>query len=461
MLVSEGKLERPQLDRALELQFMTGGRLGTNLLELSAIREAPLLETLGRFRKTKTVAGHDLIGIPAEVLRLVPPKIIHRHQVLPIEHTGNRLVLASMNPGDPFVEDEIGLLTSCLVRTVIALEIRIHAAMAVYYQVPLQPRVLGLLRRLAGHGKTSRGQVAEPPAAEAKPEPPPKSKGSLPPPPKPARRPVEEPPIEEPPAEEPPIEEPPVEEPSVEEPPIEEPPVGRPDFIELDTDELTLIYGRKVEEVDEYAETVSLDPAWLDPSILEPSPAPPAPPVAPVAVVGTTVLPVLQASDPDERLMEAAAAFQESDIRDEIGDVLLGYCEPFFRRRALFIQRKDHIVGWRGEGEGVETKKMRSVEIDRQEPSIFLGLTERSSLWMAPLPPLPANRRITTALGGDAPQACLVLPVVLRKRVVCFLYGDNGDDGVAKAPMSELRRLVAKAGLAFEVYILKNKIRTL
>ena len=31
--------------------------------------------------------------------------------------------------------------------------------------------------------------------------------------------------------------------------------------------------------------------------------------------------------------------------------------------------------------------------------------------------------------------------------------------GVTGAPLAELRRLTAKAGLAFEVYILKNKIR--
>ena len=54
-----------------------------------------------------------------------------------------------------------------------------------------------------------------------------------------------------------------------------------------------------------------------------------------------------------------------------------------------------------------------------------------------------------------------MLPVILRSRVVCFLYGDNLDRGVAGAPIAELRRLVAKAGLAFQIYILKNKLRML
>jgi hypothetical protein len=74
------------------------------------------------------------------------------------------------------------------------------------------------------------------------------------------------------------------------------------------------------------------------------------------------------------------------------------------------------------------------------------------------LPQLPANQALTAALGGPA-KDCLVLPVVLRGKVVCYLYADNLAAGVAGGPVSAIRRLVGKAGLAFEVYILRAKIR--
>jgi hypothetical protein len=35
------------------------------------------------------------------------------------------------------------------------------------------------------------------------------------------------------------------------------------------------------------------------------------------------------------------------------------------------------------------------------------------------------------------------------------------DDGVAGLPMADLRRLAAKASLAFQVYLMKSKIRNL
>ena len=47
----------------------------------------------------------------------------------------------------------------------------------------------------------------------------------------------------------------------------------------------------------------------------------------------------------------------------------------------------------------------------------------------------------------------------MKSKIVCFLYGDNLDRGVAGAPMALLRRLIAKASLAFQVYLLKSKIR--
>jgi hypothetical protein len=76
------------------------------------------------------------------------------------------------------------------------------------------------------------------------------------------------------------------------------------------------------------------------------------------------------------------------------------------------------------------------------------------------LPPLPSNQQVSGALGSP-PKDCLVLPVTLRGKVVCYLYVDNRDRGVSGSPIAELKRLVAKAGLAFEVYILKHKIRVL
>ncbi len=400
-LIREGKLRPEGLKKALEMQAMIGGRLGTNLLELGLITEEALLAALGQHRKTRTVSGPDLQDIPPAVIRLVSPKLAQRHHIVPYQLKGRSLLIAAMDPGDALVEDELGLLTSCLARTVIALELRVYDALERYYRIRQPTRFGALARRLAR-------QDAVPAAVTPAPAP---AAPSEPPRPRPRAAPAAaagEPRTEAGSTAPPPAVPAPAKKVS---PP--EPVPATPQFIELDEEDLAL----------------------------------------------------LQAADSgprsaEERLDAAAVQLQTIDIRDEIGDVLLAFCAPYFQRRLLLVRRKEQIIGWRGEGDGVDRASVRAIEIPISAPSVFLGLTEGTSFWLGPLPALAANQPLVKGLGG-APKDCVVLPVLLRSRVVCFLYGDNGEDGVTGVPMAELRRLASKAGVAYEVYILKNKIRTL
>jgi hypothetical protein len=208
-------------------------------------------------------------------------------------------------------------------------------------------------------------------------------------------------------------------------------------YIELDEEDAALL-ARPAEE--------STEPSPAAPS----SPAPPAGPA-----------PAPEPASVESRLEVAAQKLQEIDIRDEIADAVLEFCGAFFERRLLLFRRGEQILGWRGEGQGVQKENVRGVEIATTEPSVFLGLLQGSPLWLGPLPSLPANQKLVRGLGGVPPKDCVILPVTLRSKTVCLLYLDNLERSVAGAPLAELRRLVAKAAVAFEVYILKNKIRTL
>ena len=136
----------------------------------------------------------------------------------------------------------------------------------------------------------------------------------------------------------------------------------------------------------------------------------------------------------------------------------MSFASHYLSRRALLVLRKERIVGWRAEGPGVDESRVTTLDFDCRLPSVFLGLREADNFWLGPLPPLPSNLQLVAALGGAA-KDCLALPIVLRGKVVAYLYGDNGNAGVAGIPIAAFRRLTGKAGLAFEVYILKSKIR--
>ena len=458
LLVKQAKLRPEQLRQGLALQQRLGGRLGTNLLEAGLMREEALLSVLGEQRATRTASHADLAHIPPEVLRQLPAKLAGRYQLVPYRLQGKTLFVASMDIGDALIEDEIRMLTGTMVRTTLALELRVREALRRYYRVPCQDRVLVLARRLAGGGaiEPARREAPEPPKVATPPPPVVRPR----PAPKPAAKPRPKPTSND----------------------------SQVVFIELDAeDEAALRVGRSAPPTGEaegagpptasgqVSATAALGPL-PDLEIPELEQAleggssdvegagAGGPKPASGAIAGLPMeIPEPDLRDPElsieHRLDLAAAALQEAEIRDEIADVLLGFCAPYLARRMLLIHRQDRIVGWRGEGDRVRHEAVRAITIDHKEPSVFLSVNPPDGFWLGPLPPLEPNQRLVAGLGGEVPKGCLVLPVVLRSKVVCYLYGDNRQRGVAGAPMAELRRLVAKAGIAFEVYILKNKLR--
>ncbi len=71
------------------------------------------------------------------------------------------------------------------------------------------------------------------------------------------------------------------------------------------------------------------------------------------------------------------------------------------------------------------------------------------------------NQELTIALGDPSPVACLILPIKVRGKIVAFFYGDTGDRPLGTIPMADFKRLMAKTDIAFQVYLLKGKIRVM
>ncbi len=150
LLIESGHLQRRDLERALEIQRVAGGHLGTNLLELEAIDEAILLEAIGLLHENPTVAGHRLANIPKEVSSKVPRDLVRRHSIVPFALNGNTVYIASQRPGDIHIENEVTLATSRLTRTFVGLEVRVQEALHRYHGHSLPLRFSRLAAKLNG-----------------------------------------------------------------------------------------------------------------------------------------------------------------------------------------------------------------------------------------------------------------------------------------------------------------------
>jgi hypothetical protein len=406
-LVTQGILHAEGLRQALATQRSTDGHLDTVLLDLGLVVEPVLLEALGRYYSTRTVSASELSKVSQEVARLVSPRVATRLEVVPFRLEGTTIHVATVNPADLLIEDEIGLLTNCKVASFVALEARLHEAMARLYGVRPSIQIASILKRL-NNEKIDKADTA--PVVE---EGPAGAKTAAP------------------------------DQPATEEgrtdrvTPHELSPRRRPD------DDMVLEISQ--EELDEFP-SLRRDMEGEVPEGTTPH----RPEREQSAVVG-----------PDERLDDASVALQNAEMREDIGDALLEFCRPYVSRRLLLVVRKGKVVGWRGEGAGVDSMAVRSFSVPLDRPSVFVNLTKGTEFWLGALPPLPGNKDLVRALGGVPPSECVVLPMFVSGKPIGFLYGDNRDAGVTEIPISHFRRLVAKADLAFQVYLLKGKIRTL
>lgn len=433
-LVRNQVIRKETLRQAQGVQSALSSRLDTALLDMGLVREPTMLAALGKFLSTRTVSGTELAAVSPELARVIPTRVATRFGVVPFRLDGKKLSVASLSPGDLMVEDELTMLTGFMVTGFAALEVRIYEALARLYGFHRSVQMVSLTRRLNGDARDTSGAV-------------------------PAVSPPSPPPLQTPPPTTPAPSRPTATQPARDSAPtITAVPRRRPTF--------------DVGELEISDEDLELFPSLRDavePDAAEPLTEPLAPPAAPAAVTAEpgsgdetvphgTVAPADEAG-PEERLAATCELLARAEMREEIADALLEYCAPYLRRRMMLSVRDETVLGWRGEGEDVDPEIVRAITIPLSEPSVFANLMSGQEFWLAPLPPMPRNAELTFGLGGREPRECLILPIRIRSKVMCFLYGDNAADPVRGVPLEAMRQLASKAGLAFQVYLLKSKIR--
>ena len=145
--------------------------------------------------------------------------------------------------------------------------------------------------------------------------------------------------------------------------------------------------------------------------------------------------------------------------RDGLAIALIDFCVTLMRRAGLFAVSREGIRGVYGRGRGMEQERVRAVSLPRGGASILDTALASKDFYYGVVPQLPANHDLYSVLGGTLPSAVLVLPVSVKGRVAALLYLDEGDRPLTRPNIPLMRRVAAKAGLGFEVLLLRGKLR--
>ncbi|MCS6914353.1 MAG: type IV-A pilus assembly ATPase PilB [Myxococcales bacterium] len=135
LLVRENLISITQLQKALEAQRKSGGRLGQNLTKLGIISEAELTNFLAKQYGVPSINLSEF-EIAPEVIALVPPELAKRHQLIPVNRTGQTLIVVMADPSNIYAIDDLKFRTGLNIEVVVASEQAIEEAIQRYYDKP-------------------------------------------------------------------------------------------------------------------------------------------------------------------------------------------------------------------------------------------------------------------------------------------------------------------------------------
>jgi type IV pilus assembly protein PilB len=134
ILVKNNLINRDQLNRALEEQKLSGGqlRLGSILINLKLLTEEQLTSFLSKQYGVPSVNLADYEIDPA-VIKIIPPEVVQKYQLLPVNRAGATLVVAVSDPSNLFAIEDIKFMIGYNIEMVVASEHDIKTSIDKYY----------------------------------------------------------------------------------------------------------------------------------------------------------------------------------------------------------------------------------------------------------------------------------------------------------------------------------------
>lgn len=438
VLVKEGLITPHQLEEALKIQVIYGGRLGTNLVELGAIELDALAGALAKHFSVPVATAEMFESAEPAVLKLLTREQVERLECFPLHLDGRKLHLALEDPRDIAKFDEISFLTGLRIIPHLAPELRLVYYLEKVYGLQRKIRYIRLATELGDESaRVERGPPAitpapaddrrmtiEPIAAD--------TEGTFEPPPERVDEALPEAILL--PDDEPSV---PVESAFAAGPTLEMPQPPRPAPVAKST-----------------TPAAGPPPGWTgDSRTPARSVAPIAPPPAgtPPPHTPSVLAPM--------SLAEAIVNLDTAENRDHIAETILRCALRYFEETILFVVREGNATGWRAVGPHSSRVAVETVVIPLNAPSIFQGVYQSKVPFFGLVPDQPLNRKFFQLLRAPRPRFTMVLPLLIKDRLVNLLYTDNGPRDVPTIALPELTELLAHAARAYERIIKEAKKR--
>lgn len=401
ILVKSGDVTMEELNEALKSQVIFGGRLGTNMIEMGYINEEKLAIALGKLFSIRYIQGDDVMNIPECALHLLPKQLVEKHKVLPLVLDKRRLSLAMVDPGNFVTLEELSFVTGFVIEPVVCPEIRMIAALEKHYSIPRNRRYIKI-QGLSRATPRKQSQSLPPDISSHEDQ---------------GGRQIAK----------------------------EECPFANIDI----SSEVNLVPADSALTV-ELTHEVEVGDVTIE------TDRPPA--LKPLSV--DSKQPANGESSNPESLDTLSSTLAEAGNRDDIAEAIIRYTGKRFDHVALFIIKGGMASGWVGQSGGKNIENFQMLTIPLDSPSVIQLVNEGRSIYIGPISDTPCNSIMLKGLGVGTPSTSVLIPLLMMGRVVTVFYADGSGDKISDQ-VQELKTIVAKAAIAFEILILKNKLLSL
>lgn len=119
LLIEQGKITKEQLDEALERQRTSGEPIGQLLVDAGHISETELLKVLAEQLGLEFVELSDY-KIDLSAVTMLPQNVARKNLVLPVAFDDNKLIVATADPTNVFVFDDLRIMTGFEIKPIVS-----------------------------------------------------------------------------------------------------------------------------------------------------------------------------------------------------------------------------------------------------------------------------------------------------------------------------------------------------
>lgn len=400
LLVRDKLITADALRRALAMRAAHRGSLGECLIELGVIDEDRLASFYHKRLVLPLLLETSLKQVARAVLAAVPEELAAEFRVLPIAiDRENSLLVAMADPSDTHAIEELGFFTGRFILRAVAKESAIRRAIEHHYQTKLtREDTAATVRGAPVPALAPRAPSPAPPAAPFFPN-------------------------------------------NVDERGYD--PFGRTTAGQAAAEPVLVLTRKK------RSDETPLPPPAPPPHELiadepdEPGPETPHLLTQPRPRKRTGTLTGLHA----EVITPPLAGLRVATARDQVATLVLDYAFGVLGRAALFVVRGNALVGFDARGDGLDRATVEMLQVPLTADSLFREAVQSRLPYRGAVPDTPHSRAIARALASPPDAEVVLLPILVRDRVVALLYGDS----VSRVlPEAALQALCYEAGVAYE-----------